>query len=190
VFHQWKAVTRVLGAVLVAGACARGRPSNGAETATASGAVGAGGTATPEHFVGLKYPPFPEGLDEQGGTMLAVGGKFEFALNVVSKDSTTYVWLSRLTERNDAGEPGFEVRAVLPVPPLDSGEALLVGRCRMRSASDTGDRSLVAIARTAGHESEAELRDIREAWRADVDQEAFHAVPGDSVICANDVLSG
>lgn len=184
--RQWKTVAAAC-AVLTAAACAR-RNGGGRSSAAASAAAGAPPAA--QSFVGLQYPPFPEGLDEQGGTMLAVGGKAEFALNVVSRDSTTYVWLSRLTERNAQGEPGFEVRAALLVPPLDSGEVLLVGRCRMAGASDVGDRGIVAIARTAGHEEEPELRDIREAWRADVAKEAFRALPADSVVCTNEVLQG
>lgn len=173
--------------MLMAAACAR---SNGGGRGGATASAAAGAKTTARSFIGLQYPPFPEGLDEQGGTMLAVGGKVEFALNVVSRDSTTYVWLSRLTERNAAGEPGFEVRAALLVPPLDSGEALLVGRCRITGAKDVGDRSVVAIARTAGHDAEAELTDIREAWRADVAKEAFRELPADSVVCTNDVLQG
>jgi len=186
VTRQWKVVAAVC-AVVTGAACAR---SNGGGRSGATASAAAGAPPAAQSFVGLQYPPFPEGLDEQGGTMLAVGGKMEFALNVVSRDSTTYVWLSRLTERNAEGEPGFEVRAALLVPPLDSGEVLLVGRCRMAGASDAGDRSIVAIARTAGHEAEADLRDIREAWRADVAKEAFRELPADSVVCANEVLQG
>lgn len=185
--RQWKLVAAACAVVTAAGACAR---SNGGGRSNATASAAAGAPPTAQSFVGLQYPPFPEGLDEQGGTMLAVGGKTEFALNVVSRDSTTYVWLSRLTERNAEGEPGFEVRAALRVPSLDSGEVLLVGRCRMAGAADVGDRGIVAIARTAGHEADPELNDIRKAWRADVTKEAFRELPADSVVCANEVLQG
>lgn len=138
-------------------------------------------------FVGLRYPPVPDDVREDGGTMIAVGGRFEYALNVIARDSTTYVWLSRLTDRNAAGEPGFEVRAAQRIPALDSGEALLVGRCRLKGG-DANERSVFAIARAGGHEADSVLTDIRRAWRADVATGAILDVPADSVICANDVL--
>lgn len=158
--------------------------SGGPSGQRASSSAAADSTA---QFVGLRYPPFPSNLREEGGAMIAVGGKFEYALNVVSRDSTTFVWLSRLTDRNAAGEPGFEVRAVQRIPALDSGEVLLVGRCQLKAGAPE-DRSVFAVARTGGHEADSVLTDIRAAWRADVDTGAIRDVPPDSVTCANDVL--
>lgn len=133
-----------------------------------------------EEFIGLRHPPLPEGLSDQAGYLINPEAQTEYAVAYIGRRSGEMLWLERLTHRNPLGHPFFEIRAVLPLPPLSAQESLIFGRCRLDGVVDP---EIIAIVENTDGEV---YRDIQQAWRAILQGERFEPLPLDRLTCINE----
>lgn len=134
------------------------------------------GERLPAGYVGLTYPPLPEGLASAGARPFPTG---PFALDLVFGTDRQMVWLTRGTEG------AREVVAVLEVPQSEQNVQLVYtpGACRVAGAVHPEILALVRF------QFAPELDDVVLAWRAD--RETGRFVPLDSaVVCRNPRVAG
>lgn len=132
-------------------------------------------------YVGLEHRPLPAGLKDLGGALIGPVAEPQYGLALIARGRTRMLWLSRLTRRDEAGRPTWEVRDVLFLPAVGRGEVLAYALC---FSNGKPDPEIVAI---AAYERDREFfTRIRRAWRADRREERFESVPAKGIKCEHE----
>ena len=98
--------------------------SSPTELITTPTAVSATGLAPDElsKYVGLTYPPLPDGLSEGFGSVI---GDSDFALSIASDNENKMLWLSRLTHHDASGKAFWKIKDIIKLPKLE-GDVVLI----------------------------------------------------------------
>ena len=142
----------------------------------------------PENPVGFAYDELPQEVENLGGAIIG-GVSFGsdgrpaadtlMAIKHVRHGPREMLWLERLLSES-ASEPRTTVLAVLELPVLASGEAVLYALCRVNGRPDP---EIVAV----GLERDEEyFRTIRRAWRASRRSERFEETSSQGIDCENE----
>lgn len=132
-------------------------------------------STVPEHlrkYVGLNYPPFPEGFTANYGLLIL--NAEDHSLWLTSDGRNDMLWLSKLTERNASGSGFWEVKHILDLSHVESGSSLIPDGCSLNGEPD----SEILVIRTDGV--------IEQAWRANTTLDVFESVPVDGIECGSD----
>lgn len=139
------------------------------------GGVPAAGLADEPDFskyIGLNYPPFPEGLTEVFG--MIIQDSDVYSLSLVTDGAGSMLWLSKITHYDTNGSAYWEVKDVLSLSNLEAGLTLLPDGCSLNGQPDSG----IFV---AGRDEV-----IVHAWRADTALGKFEAIPTDGIRCNSD----
>lgn len=138
------------------------------------GVPAAGLTDEPEFskYIGLNYPPSPEGLTQVFSMLIQ--DKEDYSLMMVLDGADKMLWLSRMTHYDTNGSAYWEVKDVLGLSNLEAGLTLLPDGCSLNGQPDS--EILVA-----GRDEV-----IVHAWRADTALGKFEAIPTDGIQCNSD----
>ena len=123
-------------------------------------------------YVGLKYPPVPDGLSESFA--LLIEGSEDHSLSLITNGQHTMLWLSRMTDRDASGNPIWEVKDILDLSDVESGLVLLPDGCSLGGVPDS---EILVVGRDER---------IQSAWRANTTQDVFEVIPTDGIECHSD----
>lgn len=171
----------LLASLLLAG-CSTDPPQPPSTTAPPDSSTTApADTTTLDQYVGVEYPPMPEGVTKRGGALIVPPGtsasEAEYAFVKARRGEQHMLWLGRLQHRTPEGEAIFRVADIVAVPDVAEDERFLISGCTV--GGDVGYAAVMA-------DGDAEqLTQTHHAWRAD--RETGHLAPADDadVVCEN-----
>jgi hypothetical protein len=137
-------------------------------------------SASPPAFTSLQWPPLPPGYRREGGSLVHGPDGKEYGVATMRIAEEQELWLSRLVERDRAGDPHWERHAVLRLPRLLPGESYVEVDCALKGVADP---LILAIGRWSRGDS---LTSIRAAWRPNDSRTAFDTLPPRDVTCGYD----
>lgn len=123
-------------------------------------------------YVGLKYPPIPDGLSENFA--LLIQGAEDHSLSLITNGQQTMLWLGRMTHRDAGGNAFWEVKDILDLSDVESGLVLLPDGCSLNGAPDG---EILAVGKDAV---------ILQTWRANTASDVFEVIPIDGIECQSD----
>lgn len=124
------------------------------------------------HYVGLNYPPLPEGLSDDFGMLIQDAE--DYSLLLVSDGENRMLWFSKMTHRDSTGVAYWEVKDILDLSDVEAGLTLIPDGCLLNGVPDskifvTG-RNGIAVA----------------AWRANTTLNVFEVIPTGGIECHSD----
>jgi hypothetical protein len=123
--------------------------------------------------------PNGDSVKRIGGAMMNAPAPKAHGYDVYMKNSTRYLRIQRLVGNKPDGNPIWQMRARLRLPPMDSREVVTEGVC---SVNGKWDVSILAITGTVGDSVDFHAR---HAWRFDRATETLRAIPTAGVTCAH-----
>lgn len=123
-------------------------------------------------YIGLTYPPSPEGLTDVFS--MIIQDSDVYSLSLVIDGANKMLWLSEITHYDTNGSAYWEVKDVLSLSNLEAGLTLLPDGCSLNGQPD----SEIFV---AGRDEV-----IVHAWRADTALGKFEAIPTDGIRCNSD----
>ena len=138
-------------------------------------------------YIGLRYGlSLPDNLKILRSEPLSVANDVnENRVSEVQDGRVKMLWLERLTHRDGAGLPHWEVKDVVILPPLRKKEILAYSFC---SLSKQPNREIIAV---ADYRPRVEyLAHVRRAWRANRRSEKFEEISPKGVKCENVIPMG
>jgi hypothetical protein len=132
-------------------------------------------------YVGQAEPSGPPTADDISGVALATAkGEPEYGLSLQARGVDTLLFLERVLSRNQKGQPAFLIEAAVYSPRVEKGHVLVLANCRLNGQLD---QNILAVARSDDKEI---YKHITAAWRVDIANRAFKAVPPRIVDCINE----
>jgi hypothetical protein len=142
-----------------------------------------GGDSLGSALPGLARSGDPLGVPA-GSTWIPPDGSASSSYAVEEWSSgSRFVLLDRVISRPGGLNPDWKVVAILEVPTLLEGEALVGGVCGRDARNDP---DLVAIVNTADQEDLEWYQDVRAAWQANRSTRHFDSVGVEGVRCHNE----
>ena len=151
--------------------------------ASSRGTRGGGAAADMSGYVGLRHgSKLPDGLKNLGGSLVSeAGAGKEYGLAEVHRGKIKMLWFERLTHRDAAGLPYWEVEDFLILPPVRKNQVLAYSTCFSGSEPD---REVIAI---ADYQRSAEFfTRVRRAWRANRKTGKFEEISPRGIKCTNE----
>lgn len=124
------------------------------------------------HYIGLNYPPMPEGLSEI--LAMLIQDAEDHSLSLLSEGENKMLWLSQLTHHDSNGNAFWEVKDVLDLSDLESGVVLIPDGCSLNGQPDNE----ILVVGTDGV--------IQLAWRANTTLNVFEVLPITGIECQSD----
>lgn len=167
--------------------------------------TGAGGpTGDGNEWIGIRYPPLPNGVTYHGGDSMDRGGDSmgnppdeNYSVSVVDFRSREMIWLNRVVGDTSEGRAKKVVTDVLVPPEVPDDYTLEFGICGTLRSAQSGaqlepsdvkvDPEIVTLMRRGKTKV---LTHARHAWRADQDTGQFREVDPERIVCLNDALVG
>jgi len=131
--------------------------------------------AGPEDFsqyIGLVYPPSPEGLIK--GFSMVIFGKDDYGLSLIINGANKMLWLEKVVQYNAGGSVIWEVKDVLGLSDLEAGLTLIPDGCFLNGVPDS---EIFIVGRNGV---------IVLAWRANTTTAMFEPIPVDGITCDSD----
>jgi len=129
-------------------------------------------SVNPSEYIGLVYPPSPEGLSK--GFSMMIWDTDGYGLSLVTDGQSKMLWLEKISRYDENSTPIWEVKDVLVLSVLEAGLTLLPDGCFLNGSPD----SEIFV---AGRNEVVVL-----AWRADTTSEKFEVIPVDGITCNSD----
>jgi len=134
-------------------------------------------------FIGLHHPPMPANIEDLGGFVIETDSRTtELGIDYVRDNKGTIIWLDQLFYLNGCANPQNIVLDYRRIPKLDANEMLL-DNCIIGDVSEGGDGLTIVIAMNTNSEI---LRNIRMAWRIDVEAKKLVDVSPVGIQCINE----
>jgi hypothetical protein len=134
-------------------------------------------------YIGLRHgSSLPDNLKDIGGALVSeVGDSKEYGIGEIHKGKVKMLWFERLTHRDDAGVPFWEVEDILVLPPVRKNQIVVYSTCFL---SNKPDREVVAI---ADYQPDVEFfTRVRRAWRANRKTAKFEEISFKGIKCTNE----
>lgn len=123
-------------------------------------------------YIGLVYPPFPEGLSENFSMM--IWDTDGYGLSLVSDGANKMLWLEKISRYDENDKAFWEVKDVLDLSHVETGLILIPDGCSLDGVPDS---EIIAAGRNGV---------VVSAWRADTTSEKFEVIPLDGITCNSD----
>jgi hypothetical protein len=130
-------------------------------------------------------PDLPDGFIELGGSVIGMHDGTEYGLGHVCRGKTHQLILRRFVSWDKQGKESWENLGRLVLPRLRTDELLVYGTwstCRRGAGADPDPAIIAIVAKT----KEPEFKNIRKAWRANVESRNIARIPTAGIVCAND----
>jgi hypothetical protein len=139
------------------------------------GGIPAAGLAGEQEFskyIGLAYPPSPEGLTDVFS--MIIQDSDVYSLSLVGDGSNKMLWLSKITHYDTNGSAYWEVKDVLELSDLEAGLTLFPDGCLLNGVPESeifvvGRNGVVVL-----------------AWRANISLDRFEVIAADGIQCSSD----
>jgi hypothetical protein len=125
-------------------------------------------------YIGLHYPPLPDGLSEIFG--LLISDSNDYSLTLVSDGENKMLWLEKLTHRDPSGKVYWEVKDILELPKVDGDVVLIPDGCLLNKKLD----SEIFVIGNVTNET------ILFAWRANTKLGIFEIISANGIECLTD----
>lgn len=123
-------------------------------------------------FIGLVYPPSPQGLSKSFSMM--IWDTDGYGLSLVLDGAAKMLWLEKIVRYDENGSAYWEVMDVLDLTNVEAGLTLLPDGCSLNGQPD----SEIVV---AGRNGVVVL-----AWRADTVLGKFEVIPTEGIQCNSD----
>ena len=137
-------------------------------------------------YVGLVYPPNPQGLSEKGGGLVKGSASEDGLWYVdVELDGKSMIWLQRLIKRVEK-RPIWQVKDVLMSPIANKDETIHIGYDIECSYKGIRDISIIAIGKWTWRKPPlvgGYAHHIRQAWRTHPTLDKFEEISPRDVLC-------
>lgn len=167
--------------ILLLAACASAEPASTLQPVVTENAVEAvtepAGGAVPDavgKYVGLNYPPLPEGLSDE--VSMLIQDAEDYSLWIISDGTNRMMWLGKMTHRDAGGNAFWQVKDTLDLSEMASGTNLLLNGC---SLNGTPDHEVLVLG-----QGETIIR----AWRANTTSSLFEEIATVGLECHSDIV--
>ena len=130
-------------------------------------------------YIGLPYPPVPEGWQTGLGLISAAVGETSFSIQELEKADQQMLWFMKLTGRDSQGKSSWVVLDVLIRSEIKEPGGLILTICQI---GDKPDTEIVAL----GEGNKQVITTINRAWRANHVTRRFEPISTDGIICVEE----
>ncbi len=123
-------------------------------------------------YIGLNYPPLPEGLSDDFSMLIQDAE--DYSMWLISEGENKMLWLSKMTHRDSNGNAYWEVKDILDLSDLEAGLTLIPDGCSLNGLPDS---EILVVGRDEVAVS---------AWRANTALNVFEVIPTDGIECHSD----
>jgi hypothetical protein len=123
-------------------------------------------------YVGMNYPPLPDGLSEELGMLIQNAN--DHSLSLISDGQNKMLWFSRLTHYDTDGHAFWEVMDILDLSGVEEGMSLIPDGC---SLNGVPDNEILVIGKD---------EKIAQAWRVNTTLNVFEVIPVSGIECHSD----
>jgi hypothetical protein len=127
-------------------------------------------------YIGLPYPPLPEGWQAGLGGISATAGATDFSIQVLEKADEQMLWFLKLTGRDSQGKASWVVLDVLSRSEIKEPGGLILYICQN---GDKPDTEIVAL----GEGNTQVITKINRAWRANHITGRFEPISTEGITC-------
>jgi len=125
-----------------------------------------------ENYIGLSYPPLPDGLSQ--GFSMVIQDSNDYGLSLVSDGANRMLWMEKLTNYDSSGIPSWEIQDVLDLSIVETGVILSPDGCFLNGQPDN---EIFVIGKNGI---------ILSAWRANTTSNVFEVISTDGIECHSD----
>jgi len=125
-----------------------------------------------ENYIGLSYPPLPDGLSQ--GFSMVIQDSNDYGLSLVSDGANRMLWMEKLTNYDSSGIPSWEIQDVLDLSNVETGVILSPDGCFLNGQPDN---EIFVIGKNGI---------ILSAWRANTTSNVFEVISTDGIECHSD----
>lgn len=122
----------------------------------------------------------PAGFERLAAFLLAMPDAPEYTLMHVQGDTAQELWLCRNSGERQNGAIVWVLSDRQVVPALAGDEALILGLCQVEGETDP------AIAAVVRKTATPKWREVRAAWRADVEHGRLHPIATEGIACVGE----
>jgi len=123
-------------------------------------------------YLGMEYPPLPDGLMQEMGMLMQ--GAEDHSLSLVAGADGRMLWLSEMTHLDSDGNAYWVVRDILDLSDAEDGVDLVPDGCRLNGAPD-GEIFVLGKDGT-----------VLRAWRANTTLNVFESIATSGIECQSD----
>lgn len=136
-------------------------------------------TSAASKYIGLPYPPAPEGWQAGLGGISASAGATDFSIQELEKAGEQMLWFLKLTERDSQGKASWVVLDVLIRSEIKEPGGLISFICQIGGKPDT---EIVAL----GEGDTQVITTINRAWRANHVTGRFEPISTEGIVCVEE----
>lgn len=144
-------------------------------------------------YVGIHYPPLPDGLVESFGMLIVPSNIGDYSLSGVHRGDLHMLWLSKESRWKSEGKwyQGWETLDILFLPVLKGeNEVLIPDGCKIEGELDPEIIVVAVLDEEAYNTRYVTNEKINRAWRVNRSAGAFEEIPTDGIECYADNATG
>lgn len=144
-------------------------------------------------YIGIHYPPLPDGLAEGFGMLIVPSDIGDYSLSGVHKGDLHMLWLSKQALWKSGGKwyQGWETLDIIFLPVLEGeSEVLIPDGCKINGDLDPEIIVVAVLDEEAYNTRYVTNEKIKQAWRANRLAGAFEEIPTDGIECYADNATG
>lgn len=144
---------------------------------------GAAATSVPaaSPYIGVTYPPLPQGWEEGRGALAATVGEVDYAVQELVQAKQQMLWFMKSTGRDAQGHAIWVVTDVLVRSDVPEPGGLIWGFCTL---NDQPDEEIVAL----GAVKAARMDTLQRAWRANHVTGHFEPIATTGIVCEDETI--
>lgn len=143
-------------------------------------------------FIGIQYPPLPNGFVEGFGMLLVPSNNGDYSLSGIHQGDLHMLWMSKRVRWKSEGEwiRGWETLDILVLPSLKGqNERLIPGGCMLGGELDPEIVVIALFDEDASNTRYITNEKILQAWRVNRSAEAFEEILTDEIECYGDLAT-
>ena len=178
----WPAVAVLIIAISLSGCSAASTPAirtTAAPKTTPGSSVPLKPAASP--YIGVAYPPLPQGWEEGRGALAATVGEVDYAVQELVQAKQQMLWFLQSTGRDAQGHITWQVTDILVRSDVPEPGGLIWGFCTL---NDQPDEEIVAL----GEVKAARMEIVHRAWRANHTTGRFEPIATTGIVCEEETI--
>ncbi len=132
-------------------------------------------------YIGVAYPPLPQGWEEGRGALAATVGDVDYAVQELTQARQQMLWFMKSTGRDAQGHIVWVVTDVLVRSDVPEPGGLIWGFCTL---NDQPDEEIVAL----GEVKAARMEIVNRAWRANHTTGRFEPIATTGIVCEDETI--
>jgi hypothetical protein len=132
-------------------------------------------------YIGVAYPPLPQGWEEGRGALAATVGDVDYAVQELTQAKQQMLWFLKSTGRDAQGHVKWIVTDVLNRSDVPEPGGLIWGFCTL---NDQPDEEIAAL----GEVKAARMEAVTRAWRANHTTGRFESIATTGIVCEDETI--